>query len=232
MSGKTHLHNTPTFHLEEKIAYYENASYNWSENSIRYMNTVSSHARKNYLYVQECGYFQTFAPYYTERSELPSYLILYTLSGQGRLLYGHISHTLGPGSCFYIDCRHPHRYEPYKEKTWEFLWLHFQGISAQGYYTEYCSTGGPVISVQEPFLTESTLRRILALNLRKTVYSEVLTSSLITSLITELVIQKLTLSQKHFRLPDSVHDAAFFLKTHYPEPLRLDQIARHLNVSN
>lgn len=231
LSGKTHLHNTPTFHLEEKATYYENASYSWSADSVRYTNTVSSHARKNYLYMQECGYFQTAAPYYTERSDLPSYLILYTLSGQGKLLYEHASHKLEPGSCFYIDCRHPHRYEPYKEKKWEFLWLHFQGICAQGYYTDYCSTGSPVILVQDPFLTESTLRRILALNQRKTVYSEVLTSSLITSLITELVIQKLTLSQKRFRLPDPVHDAAFFLQTHYPEPLRLDQIAKHLNVS-
>lgn len=100
MTGKTHLQNTPTFHLEEKTPYYENASYTWSEDSIRYMNTVSPHARKNYLYMQECGYFQTAAPYYTERSDLPSYLILYTLSGQGLLLYEHTSHMLEAGSCF------------------------------------------------------------------------------------------------------------------------------------
>lgn len=141
MTGKTHLQNTPTFHLEEKTPYYENASYTWSEDSIRYMNTVSPHARKNYLYMQECGYFQTAAPYYTERSDLPSYLILYTLSGQGQLLYEHTSHMLEAGSCFYIDCKNPHRYEPQKGQNWEFLWLHFQGICAEGYYTEFHSAG-------------------------------------------------------------------------------------------
>ena len=141
MTGKTHLQNTPTFHLEEKTPYYENASYTWSEDSIRYMNTVSPHARKNYLYMQECGYFQTAAPYYTERSDLPSYLILYTLSGRGQLLYEHTSHMLEAGSCFYIDCKNPHRYEPQKGQNWEFLWLHFQGICAEGYYTEFHSAG-------------------------------------------------------------------------------------------
>ncbi len=231
MTGKTHLQNTPTFHLEEKTPYYENASYTWSEDSIRYMNTVSPHARKNYLYMQECGYFQTAAPYYTERSDLPSYLILYTLSGRGQLLYEHTSHMLEAGSCFYIDCKNPHRYEPQKGQNWEFLWLHFQGICAEGYYTEFHSAGTPVVSVQDPFLTESTLRRILALNQRKTVYSEVLTSSLITGLVTELVIQKLTSSRTPFRLPDSVHDTVLFLQTHYPEPLSLDLISSHLNVS-
>ena len=181
--------------------------------------------------MQECGYFQTAAPYYTERSDLPSYLILYTLSGQGLLLYEHTSHMLEAGSCFYIDCKNPHRYEPQKGQNWEFLWLHFQGICAEGYYTEFHSAGTPVVSVQDPFLTESTLRRILALNQRKTVYSEVLTSSLITGLVTELVIQKLTSSRTPFRLPDSVHDTVLFLQTHYPEPLSLDLISSHLNVS-
>jgi len=124
------------------------------------MNTVSAHARNNYLYMQECGYFRTSSPYYTERSSLPSYLILYTLSGQGLLQYEHDSYPLKAGCCFYIDCMQPHRYEPQKGQEWEFLWLHFHGISAGGYYMEFHSTGSPVVLIQEPFLMESTLRRI------------------------------------------------------------------------
>lgn len=45
MAGKNHLRSTPTFHLEKAASYYEDASYTWSEDSIRYMNTVSAHAR-------------------------------------------------------------------------------------------------------------------------------------------------------------------------------------------
>lgn len=231
MAGKNHLRSTPTFHLEKAASYYEDASYTWSEDSIRYMNTVSAHARNNYLYMQECGYFRTSSPYYTERSSLPSYLILYTLSGQGLLQYEHDSYPLKAGCCFYIDCMQPHRYEPQKGQEWEFLWLHFHGISAGGYYMEFHSTGSPVVLIQEPFLMESTLRRILALNQRKAVYSEVLTSSLITSLVTELVAQKLTASQSPFRLPDSVHDTVSFIQAHYSENLSLGQIAGRLNFS-
>ena len=231
MHGKTYLHNTPTFHLDTDANYYENASYTWSDDSIRYVNTISPHARRNYLYMQECGYFQTRVPYYTERPGLPSFLILYTLSGRGRLLYEHTSYTLEAESCFYIDCMYPHRYEPCKGQSWEFLWLHFYGIGASGYYADYCSTGSSVIMVQNPFLAESTLRRILALNQRKTVYTEILTANLISNLVTELIIQKLTSSQKPFRLPDSVQDALSLIHTHYQEPLRLDQIALTLNIS-
>ena len=231
MTGKTLLMNTPSFRLERAASYYENASYSWSEGSVRFMNTVSAHAREHYLYMQECGYFQTAPPYYTERASLPSYLILYTLSGCGRLLYGHDTHILKKGSCFYIDCMHPHRYEPSGESDWEFLWLHFNGIAAEGYYQDFLSIGGPVLRIQDPFLAESSLRRILSLNQRKTACSEVLTASLITSLVTELILQKQVDSRKPFHLPDSVHDAVCFIQSHYPEPLTLNRIAGHLNIS-
>lgn len=213
------------------MPYYENASYSWSENSVRFINTISPHTREHYLYMQECGYFQTAHPYYTERSSLPSYLILYTLSGSGRLIYGKNFYTLGKGSCFYIDCMQPHRYEPSPGSCWEFLWLHFNGITAKGYYTDYIRTGDPVLQIQETFPTESSLRRILSLNQRKTIYSEVLTASLITSLITELIIQKQTHSQTPFRVPDIVHDTVNFIQSHYPDPLTLKLIAGQMNVS-
>lgn len=231
MNGKTHWSNTPSFHLEKEASYYENASYVWSEDSIRLMNTVSPHAREHYLYMQECGYFQTAPPYYTERSSLPSYLILYTLSGSGRLLYEKTSWPLEKGSCFYIDCMRPHRYEPSAEGRWEFLWLHFNGISAKGYHTDFLHTGGPVLQILDPFPMESALRRILSLNQRRAIYSEVLTASLITSLITELIIQKQTDSRTPFCMPDIVHDAVGFIQAHYSEPLTLSLIAGQMNIS-
>lgn len=258
--------STPTFHLEDNTPYYENASYSWSDKSVRYMNTVSANARDHYLYMQECGYFQTSPDYYTERSGLPSYLILYTLSGQGQLLYARNTYQLNPGSCFYIDCQLSHRYEPSDQlpkepaksseasmfsmpvcmpasispdtdksvktqKNWEFLWLHFNGISARGYYHDFSALGEPVLQIQDTFLVETTLRRILSLYQRKNISSEVLTSSLITNLLTELIIQKLTASQKLFRLPDSIHEATAFIQAHFTEELRLDQIAAFTNVS-
>ena len=104
------MRNSPTFNPAISTEYYENASYSWSEDSVRYMNTVSPHTRMHYLYMQECGHFKTKFPYYTERASLPSYLLLYTVSGTGMLTYNNRKYALREGSCLFIDCMKPHRY--------------------------------------------------------------------------------------------------------------------------
>lgn len=223
--------NTPTFHLQEEADYYEQASYTWSQDSIRCINTVSPHTRSCYLYMQECGHFKTMFPYYTERAHLPSYLILYTLSGAGHLTYGRQKYALTPGSCFYIDCMSPHRYEALPDQDWEFLWLHFYGINAPGYYEDFSASAGPVLQVQNSFAVESPLRRILSIHQKKAVYTEILSANLITNIITELLIQKHLDSNSPFRLPDFIHDTVSYIQSHYTEALTLQEIAKQMNIS-
>ena len=50
--------------------------------------------------MQETGCFHTFYPYYTERENLNSFLILHTLSGRGILCCQGQEYELGPGSSF------------------------------------------------------------------------------------------------------------------------------------
>jgi len=83
--------------------YLERASYQWSEDSIRLIMTPSSTARSLYFYIQEAGYFKTKNPYFTERANLDSFLIVYTLSGKGQLRYGEKEYILRTGQCFYIQ---------------------------------------------------------------------------------------------------------------------------------
>ena len=77
--------------------YLERASYTWSEDSIRFINTPTQKARSKFFYVQEVGYFKTKPPYFTERQNLNSYLIVYTISGRGILKYGGRKYPVYPG---------------------------------------------------------------------------------------------------------------------------------------
>ena len=144
------MKNHPTFHLgNDHTDYYEQASYTWSEDSIRFLNTVNPSTRAHYLYVQECGVFKTKPPYYTERSGLPSFLIVYTIHGKGKLTWRKQTMAIEQGSCFYIDCREPHRYENADADTWEFLWLHFNGPGAEHYFEDFHSAEHPVLMPQD-----------------------------------------------------------------------------------
>lgn len=225
------MFGTPTFNLQEEVPYYERASYTWSQDSIRYINTVTPHTRDNYLYVQECGHFKTTFPYYTERSYLPSYLTLYTLSGTGILTYNHQKYELLPQSCFYINCVNPHRYETPSGKNWEFLWLHFYGINAAGYYEDFSVSHMPVLQVYNSFVIENSLQRILSVHQKKTVYAEIITANLITNIITELFIQIQRGTNHHSFLPDFINDTVSYIQSQYAEALSLDIIANKMSIS-
>ncbi len=230
------MKHSKTFNTDISTEYYENASYSWTEDSRRYMNTVSAYTRANYLYMQECGHFKTTYPYYTERASLPSYLILYTISGKGVLTYHNKKKLLEEGSCFFIDCMEPHRYEIEKDteetgKKWEFLWVHFYGMSAEGYYREFADNNEPVIQIQDTFLIESNMRRIIAIHQKKAVYAEVLTANVIHTILTELLIQRMTDFNECFYIPDDISQAISFIQAHYTENIFLEDIARQVNLS-
>lgn len=82
----------------------------WSEDSVRLILTPTSAARKTFFYLQEAGYFKTDEDYYTERRNLHSYLLIYTVSGRGLLKYQGESWELAAGSAVLIDCMDYHRY--------------------------------------------------------------------------------------------------------------------------
>ena len=96
--------------------YMENLDFSWTDDSIRFINTATPKARQTFFYVQEAGDFCTFPPYFTERENLNSFLLIYTLSGKGLLKYQGNTFTLFPGSLAYIDCMNHHYYECLKKQ--------------------------------------------------------------------------------------------------------------------
>lgn len=77
--------------------YMEKLDLTWSDDSIRFINTATPRARQTFFYVQEVGDFCTSFPYFTERENLNSFLIIYTLRGKGLLKYHGSQYSLHPG---------------------------------------------------------------------------------------------------------------------------------------
>lgn len=78
----------------------EKAAYNWSADSVRLIVTPVRSTPSIYFQVQEIGAFQTTAGYFTEREHLNSFLIVYTIGGEGRLTYLGEEYRLREGQCF------------------------------------------------------------------------------------------------------------------------------------
>lgn len=211
--------------------YLERANYTWSEDSIRFINTPTRSAKQLFFYVQETGYFRTHPPYFTERANLNSFLIIYTLSGKGHLKYRKKSYHLLPGTAVYLHCMDHHYYECLSNQEWEFLWLHFNGVSALGYFQEFLKNGFHILCGLDIFFMESTLRRILALTLKKDLHSELLVSSLIVELLTQILIQNSSENLGLGFMPPYLKQALKEIELHFSESMSLDFLSDRLGIS-
>lgn len=212
------------------IKYQEKASYAWSDDSIRLYGLPGSAVKNDYFYMQEAGYFKTEWPYFTERIYLNSFLIVYTLNGEGVLTYENKEYHLYPGSCFFIHCMKYHEYHTEKGKKWEFLWLHFNGAGAFGYYQQFVRDGFCILE-EENALIEQQLRAILAVNQERSVTTEICTMRSIVDILTELVLKcsgnRLTMG----RVPDYIKNAQRYMEKHFAEKISLDDLAGFLHIS-
>lgn len=211
--------------------FYENVVYNWSEDSIRQIWSASSFARNTLFYVQEAGYFKTTDNYYTERSGLDSFLIIYTLSGEGKLSYRNSNYSVKAGQCFIINCNEKHRYETPKGKEWEFLWVHFNGRQILGIYEEIDKNGFSISNVSGEEKFEKNMKQILELFIKNDFRTEILASLLIDELITELLIKKGQMSSHGIRIPSYVKETRRYIEIHFRENLKLDDLARQIGLS-
>lgn len=207
--------------LKEQNKLLERGIHNWSDDSIRMILTPSKTAKNLYFYAQEVGYFKTSYPYFSERKNLDSFLIIYTISGKGFLEYGENNYTLIKGQCFFIHCEEHHLYRTGQGEDWEFLWIHFNGSSSLGYYKEFIRNGFRIIQCRDAFLIERTLWRILALYQKKDLTTEVLTANLINTLLTELLVETATNNADTFLIPDYIREIAREVDKNYQQPLML-----------
>lgn len=210
--------------------YIERLSCTWSADSIRLINTPTRAARQKFFYVQEVGYFKTSPPYFTERANLNSYLLIYTLSGKGVLQYGGKRYDLCPGQACYLDCI-PHHYYACDANGWEILWLHFNGNTAKGYYEEFVKSGFSTIQVRSPHLIEPTMRKILTLTGKKEIHSEILVSSLIVDLLTQFIIANNSDDTALSFMPDYIRMAEKELEHRFMESIRLQDLAALVGIS-
>lgn len=211
--------------------YLERYSSSWSEDSIRFINTPGKTAKSIYFYLQEVGYFKTKPPYFTERENLNSFLMVYTLSGEGNLQYRGQEYQIKNGQCFLINCMEHHHYEVSKNSDWEFLWLHFNGANALGYFEEFSRNGFKIIQVAQPKIFESTLYQLIDIHKNKSATTDIITSQCIHTLLTELIVQNTAGNSPQFLLPKYIKSIMKYIDLHFSEELSLDFLAQYQNIN-
>lgn len=211
--------------------YLERASFDWSKDSVRLIHTPSQAIKKSFFYIQEIGYFKTIPPYFTERENLDSFLIVLTLSGSGRLICEGREYTLGHGDIFWINCMNHHYYECLEGEEWEFLWFHFHGLAGHGYYQTYCEYPSPVIHIDQTEPLAGQIREMIRLTRLRDSTSDIRIADHINHIITELLLAVHTREVRSDPLPAHIKAVVRELEKRFQEPCPLDNLARQFGIS-
>lgn len=96
------------------------------DNSLWITATPTPLAKTLPFYITEAGHFISENDYRVQRKTHDSFLLLYTITGEGSVRSGDSEVSLARDFAVIIDCHIPHEYHSVSDK-WEFLWIHFSG---------------------------------------------------------------------------------------------------------
>ena len=197
--------------------------------------TPSPIAKSSILHVQELGDFLANDGYFTRRSGLESYLIKYTVSGEGILQYQAQTYTLKPNQIFWIDCREPQYYCTSPEVgTWRVLWGHFYGPTSAAYYEIFRTQnrGRPVMTLEPTNRVSQAIQALLALysNPNNTLTTDIYASEYLTQTMVD-VIKNTDQQREWLGVPQFVQQVRGYLAEHYAERITLDDLSAQFAVS-
>ncbi|MBO6127304.1 MAG: helix-turn-helix transcriptional regulator [Pseudobutyrivibrio sp.] len=216
---------------------FENLSNKWSLDSIRIINTPSPFAKNAFFYIQEIGAFKALKGYFAERANLFSYLILYTVKGEGLLNYNGKEYILGPKSLFWIDCTKHHSYKE-TSGDWKFIWIHIYGNTSSEYYSIFEKNIEYVYTISEALQEsiEDIHKKLIKLCQESSLTSELQISSLICQLLTNICMDSLSYTDKSISLGSSsasstMKNIALYLENHFGDEISMEQLSNDFFIS-
>lgn len=210
--------------------YWERADHSWTKDSLRFIVTPTKKSKELFYYIQEIGHFKAQKPYYTERANLPSYLIKYTLSGEGKLIYQNQVHQVKEGDVFFIDCRNYQHYATCSDEPWKMDWIHFDGGNAQAFYQEFIRAGSNVFHSHNQKIHQ-LLTKLLHLQKDQTAKTDFGSSLLIHELLNEMILQKYQLDFSHHEIPAYIKETKIYLDAHFTRAITLQHLEKRFNIN-
>ena len=180
-------------------------------------------------YCSEAGDFYARSRFSTTRSGKNSFILFYTLGGQGVVQQGGQEVLLEKGHALFMDCRTPQSYFTSPNRHhWYHLWAHVDGMGVKMAgdllgLPRLTPIELPLASVQPHF---DVLFQYME---QESVMSRAITGVATHSLLTELIVA----SQEglRHRANDPVQSALGYIHVHYAEDVSLADLARISTVS-
>ncbi|MBR4162304.1 MAG: AraC family transcriptional regulator [Solobacterium sp.] len=191
------------------------------------------------LHMQSFSHMYSSEGYFTKRQSADSYLLVYTQTGKGKLLYEDRQYDIEPGDVFWIDCHKPHYYAAYNN-DWEHSDLHLNGTLMSAFYEDFFYEGNIVIRKQSlsAFLADLDylIERYTTPNSHRSLLVYHAIESLLTNLIADSMNQHMQIYRNISNSDDNnlyalLEKAVNYIQEHYMEPVSLEDLSSLVNIS-
>lgn len=242
--SSTNYRNIFPFELNDGDAsdFYDNIEdsyYRFLNNGSFYLNgkvkmvpyyPVSKEAEDKLLYIESFSIFSVLAHYFTERRNLDSYLLIYTVKGKGKLIYDGKTYELEKGRGFFIDCKMPHRYETLGNE-WVHWDLHFNGKMAELLYREFSASNNVVFEPSSETEFMRSMEDLISTYETFDRFRDLLISHKLENIIMFLIINTDHFGKSSADLPEDMKYLICYMNNNYMHLLNLDQLAEFVGIS-
>lgn len=228
-----HLKKTDANPLPKKNHYFENYAPSELTDSYRVLSTPSSFAKDTLFYIQEIGKLKSLKSHTSKREALDSFLFVIVVSGSGTFTYMGKKYTLKPGDHLFIDCKKQYSHESTDSDPWELMWVHFNGILMDQYYHYFSNKSSSIVfypGEQSEFTI--ILENLLTLANKKSTHSELLSSQLLNTLVTNvLIINAVHQENASDTIAVKIKQIKDYLDGNFKKKIPLDMIADEFFIS-
>ena len=193
-----------------------------------YIYTPGSLATNLFLYPSIVGHFTYNPGYRLSRDSFDSFLCIYVKRGQGTIISNGQRVEASQDQIVLLDCYTPHAYEV--TKTWDTLWMHFDGPSARGYYDAITQGKDFVLTLNSTYRFEKYLNKIYEAFRDSTPVNDATLNNWIVNMMTELLVSRET-SDKGAVGSDIIEDIVSYIMDHLSEDITLEALARKASLS-
>jgi AraC-like DNA-binding protein len=193
------------------------------------ISTPSDLERNQAFYCSEVGAFYARDHFATERSSKDSYILFYTLDGEGFVEQDDQGAYLGRGSALLLDCRRPQRYRTSpRSHHWYHLWAHVDGLGIRAMGSLLGLPGLAPVGIDLPEVRPQF--DVLLENLAGEGGNKMLS----VGLAVHELLSSLAVAHDH-QMPrqgsNVVSEACSYIEAHFAEPLSLSTIAGEVSLS-
>lgn len=200
------------------------------KNSVYYFFSPSEMFCEYYTYMLLCGHFYCYHDYKIVREGNTSPLFIYIISGKLHIRYQNRLSIAGTGEIVLLDCNQPHSY--YCSSHCEFMFFHYDGPNTVKLTNHLISQNqSPVFRIASHLDMKEMLYQLLQLLNDGEHPTDIELSCTAYHMLCQIQSFNYVTPNAPSAISDTVAEIIEYMKINIQEPMSLDILASHVNIS-